>query len=38
VTVHLAEMPWDQALTVVLQSQGLAKREHNGIIVVEPAS
>ena len=38
VTVHLDEMPWDQALGIVLESQGLAKREKNGIILVEPAS
>jgi beta-lactamase regulating signal transducer with metallopeptidase domain len=38
VTVHLAEMPWEQALITVLNSQGLAKREQNGIILVEPAS
>ena len=38
VTVHLAEMPWDQALNIVLNSQGLAKREKDGIILVEPAS
>lgn len=37
VTVHLDEMPWDQALGIVLASQGLAKREKNGIILVEPA-
>ena len=38
VTVHLAEMPWDQALNIVLNSQGLAKREKDRIILVEPAS
>ena len=38
VTVHLDEMPWDQALNIVLQSQGLAKREQNGIILVDPAT
>lgn len=38
VTVHLDEMPWEQALNIVLQSQGLSKRESNGIIFVEPAA
>jgi bla regulator protein BlaR1 len=37
VTVHLDEMPWDQALGIVLRSQGLEQREKNGIILVEPA-
>jgi beta-lactamase regulating signal transducer with metallopeptidase domain len=37
ITVHLAEMPWDQALNAVLKSQGLASRESDGIVVVEPA-
>jgi type II secretory pathway component GspD/PulD (secretin) len=37
VTVHLDEMPWEQALNIVLQSHGLSKRESNGIIFVEPA-
>lgn len=38
VTVNLAEMPWDQALTTILNSQGLVKREKDGILFVEPAS
>ena len=38
VTVHLEEMPWDQALNIVLNSQGLAKREKDGIILIEPTS
>ncbi len=38
VTVDLAEMPWDQALSIVLNSQGLVKREKDGILFVEPAS
>lgn len=38
VTVKLAEMPWDKALDVLLNSQGLVKREKDGILFVEPAS
>jgi type IV pilus assembly protein PilQ len=37
VTVDLEEMPWDKALGIVLQSQGLARREKDGMIIVEPA-
>jgi beta-lactamase regulating signal transducer with metallopeptidase domain len=37
VTVNLAELPWEQALDIVLGSQGLTKKEKNGIIFVEPA-
>jgi hypothetical protein len=38
VTVKLAEMPWDQALDIILNSQGLVKREKDGILFIEPAS
>ena len=38
VTLDLAEMPWDQALSVVLNAMGLVKHEKDGIIFVEPAS
>ena len=38
VTVKLAEMPWDQALDIILNSQGLARREKDGILFIEPAS
>jgi type IV pilus assembly protein PilQ len=38
VTVDLAEMPWEQALEIVLGSQGLVKREAGGVIYIEPAS
>ena len=37
VTINLAEMPWDQALNTILGSQGLVKREKDGILFVEPA-
>jgi len=38
VTVKLAEMPWDQALNTILGSQGLVKREQDGILFIEPAT
>lgn len=38
VTVRLEEMPWEQALDVVLHSQGLRKREQDGILFIETAS
>ena len=38
VTVSLTEMPWEQALDVILGSQGLVKREKGGIIFIEPAA
>jgi beta-lactamase regulating signal transducer with metallopeptidase domain len=38
VTLKLAEMPWDQALDIILNSQGLVKREKGGILFIEPAS
>lgn len=38
VTLDLAETSWDQALTIILNSQGLVKREKDGMIFVEPAS
>ncbi|HEU4781404.1 MAG TPA: M56 family metallopeptidase [Steroidobacteraceae bacterium] len=34
VTLDLAEMPWEQALTILLNSQGLEKGEKDGIIVI----
>jgi beta-lactamase regulating signal transducer with metallopeptidase domain len=38
VTVKLAGMPWEQALDIILNSQGLVKREKDGILFIEPAS
>ena len=37
VSLNLAEMPWEQALDVILGSQGLVKHEKGGIIFIEPA-
>ncbi len=36
VTVRLEAMPWEQALDVVLASQGLGRHESAGMIIVEP--
>jgi hypothetical protein len=38
VTLNLLEMPWDQAFDLILNSQGLSKRESNGILYIEPAA
>ncbi|WP_249976890.1 type IV pilus secretin family protein [Vreelandella olivaria] len=38
VTLNLNEVPWDQALSLILQSQGLSSREQGNVIVVAPAS
>ncbi|MCA1771981.1 MAG: secretin and TonB N-terminal domain-containing protein, partial [Halomonas sp.] len=37
VTLNLNDVPWDQALDLILQSQGLASREKGNVIVVAPA-
>lgn len=37
VTLNLNEVPWDQALDLILQSQGLSSREKGNVIVVAPA-
>jgi bla regulator protein blaR1 len=38
VTVDLTEMPWEQALNVVLNAMGLVKHEKDGIILVDAAA
>lgn len=38
VTVRLINVPWDQALDIILKSKGLDKRENNGVIWVAPAA
>ncbi|MEG3080608.1 type IV pilus secretin PilQ [Halomonas sp. 5021] len=38
VTLNLNDVPWDQALDLILQSQGLSSREKGNVIVVAPAS
>ncbi|MBZ5487194.1 type IV pilus secretin PilQ [Halomonas aquamarina] len=37
ITLNLNEVPWDQALALILQTQGLASREHDNVILVAPA-
>jgi bla regulator protein blaR1 len=34
VTVDLAEMPWEQALAIILNSQGLVRGDKDGIIII----
>lgn len=36
-TLRLQDVPWDQALDLILQSKGLAKREKGNVIWVAPA-
>lgn len=37
VTLNLEDVPWDQALALVLESHGLASRQRGNVIVVAPA-
>ncbi|MFZ5934952.1 MULTISPECIES: type IV pilus secretin PilQ [Pseudomonas] len=37
VTLRLQEVPWDQALELVLRSKGLARREEGNVLLVAPA-
>ncbi len=36
-TLNLKDVPWDQALEVILETKGLAKRENGSVIWVAPA-
>jgi type IV pilus assembly protein PilQ len=36
ITLHLNDVPWDQAFDFVLKSKGLAKRETGNVILVAP--
>ncbi len=38
VTLRLNDVPWDQALALVLKSKGLAKRESGNVVFVAPAA
>lgn len=38
VTLNLQDVPWDQALDLVLKSHGLASRQEGNVIMVAPAS
>lgn len=37
VTLRLKDVPWDQALDIVLKSQGLSKRQFGNVLMVAPA-
>jgi type IV pilus assembly protein PilQ len=37
VTLRLQNVPWDQALDIVLRTKGLDKRQHGNVIIVAPA-
>jgi type IV pilus assembly protein PilQ len=36
-TLRLKDVPWDQALDLILQSKGLAKRKNGNVILIAPA-
>ncbi len=36
-TLRLKDVPWDQALDIVLQSKGLAKRKNGNVVLIAPA-
>ena len=36
ITIKLKNVPWDQALDVILKTKGLGSREHGNIIRVQP--
>lgn len=38
VTLRLQDVPWDQALDLVLRSRGLARREEGNVLLVAPAA
>lgn len=37
VTINLQDVPWDQALDVIMKTRGLAKRQNGNVIWVAPA-
>ncbi|NND64821.1 MAG: AMIN domain-containing protein, partial [Gammaproteobacteria bacterium] len=37
VTLRLQNVPWDQALDIVLKTKGLAMRQHENVVIVAPA-
>ncbi|MFJ3074159.1 type IV pilus secretin PilQ [Pseudomonas sp. NPDC087029] len=38
ITLRLEDVPWDQALALVLHSKGLVRREEGNVLLVAPAS
>ncbi len=37
ITLHLQNIPWDQALSIILKTRGLAERQIGNVILVAPA-
>ena len=38
ITLRLQDVPWDQALDLVLRSKGLARHEEGNVLLVAPAA
>ena len=38
ITLRLQDVPWEQALDLVLRSKGLARREEGNVLLVAPAA
>lgn len=38
ITLRLNDVPWDEALAIVLKTQGLAKRQVGNVLMIAPAS
>lgn len=38
ITLHLHEVPWDQALDIILTSQGLDKRQKGNVLMIDTAA
>lgn len=38
ITLRLINVPWDQALDIIMTSKGLAKRENGNVILIAPAA
>jgi type IV pilus assembly protein PilQ len=36
-TLRLKDVPWDQALDIILQSKGLSKRKNGNVVLIAPA-
>ncbi len=37
ITLHLQQVPWQQALTIILQSQGLISQQEGNVLLIAPA-
>jgi type IV pilus assembly protein PilQ len=37
ITLRLHDVPWDQALDIILQTKGLAMRKHDNVVLIAPA-